>query len=178
MERKWHDRLGLFLIVALFLIEIPRYQSTLPDHNPVIALGMGILLAGGAYYCVETWGIVKRSAPNTARIGWLSKMVLVQIVLAPVIMTPPMAAQQLGISVSEWLKDPLAAPMLLLWTFIVTLAPIMVGGMVAFARSLQYSSSDLKGSSKGKGDARDGLEASRLEARLRKWPKTTSHRWV
>jgi hypothetical protein len=164
MTRKWHDLLGLFLIVALFLIEIPRYANTLPDHETLVAVGMGILLAGGAFYCVETWGMVKRSAPGTARIGWLAKMILVQIVLAPVIMTPQMAAQQLGVSVSEWLKNPLADPMLFLWTFVVTIAPVMVGGMVAFARSLQYGKGDLK---VGQGDHMGDAEVKALKAKVR-----------
>jgi hypothetical protein len=154
----------LFLIVALFLIEIPRYANTLPDHEALVAVGMGILLAGGAFYCVETWGMVKRSAPSTARIGWLAKMILVQIVLAPVIMTPPMAAQQLDVSVSTWLKNPLADPMLFLWTFVVTIAPVMVGGMVAFARSLQYGKDDLK---VGQGDHMGNVEVKALKAKVR-----------
>jgi hypothetical protein len=151
MERKWHDRLGLFLIVALFLIEIPRYQSTLPDHNAVVALGMGTLLAGGAYYCVETWGMLKRRSHTPARTGWLAKMILVQIALAPVIMTPALVAQERGKQVA----DLLAEPLLVAWIAVVTLAPVAVGGMVAFARSLQYDQSELRSSSKAGSSAQD-----------------------
>jgi hypothetical protein len=165
MNRKWHDRLGLFLIAALFLIEIPRYQSTLPDHNAVVALGMGVLLAGGAFYCVETWGMLKRRAGSPpARLGWLARMVIVQIALAPIIMTPPMVAVQRGLET----REVLPGGWLILWTAIVTLAPVMVGGMVAFARSLQYSSSDLRGSRVSQGEGRDNLEVSKMEASLSK----------
>jgi hypothetical protein len=158
MNRKWHDRLGLFLIAALFLIEIPRYQSTLPDHNAVVALGMGVLLAGGAYYCVETWGMLKRRAGSPpARLGWLARMVIVQIALAPIIMTPPMVAAQRDTTT----ETILPGAWLVAWTAIVTLAPVMVGGMVAFARSLQYSSSDLRGSRVSQGEGKvEPYEAS------------------
>jgi hypothetical protein len=149
MNRTWHDRMGRWLILALFLIEIPRYANALPDPGEigaVVAVGMGVLLLGSAFYCVETWGMLKRRAGSPpARLGWLARMSLVQIVLVPAIMTPPMVAQQLEVTVTDWLKRPLDDPALLLWTFVVTLAPVMVGGMVAFARSLQYSTDELHG---------------------------------
>jgi hypothetical protein len=141
MERKWHDRLGLFLILALFLIEIPRYQQTLPDHSALVSLGMGIFVAGGAFYCVETWGMLKRrGAKAPARTGWLGWMVVMQIVLVPVIMTPAFVAQEQGTTVAELLPTPL----LTAWLVVVTAAPVVVGGMVAFARSLQYGREQLQ----------------------------------
>jgi hypothetical protein len=165
MNRKWHDRLGLFLIAALFLIEIPRYQSTLPDHNAVVALGMGVLLAGGAFYCVETWGMLKRRAGSPpARLGWLARMVIVQIALAPIIMTPPMVAAQRDTTTEAILPGA----WLVAWTAIVTLAPVMVGGMVAFARSLQYSSSDLRGSRVSQGEARVEPAEASLRAEVKR----------
>jgi hypothetical protein len=85
----------------------------------------------------------RRTGSQPAQTGWLAKMILVQIALAPVIMTPALVAQERGKRVAELLSEPL----LVAWIAVVTLAPVAVGGMVAFARSLQYEQSQLRAGS-------------------------------
>jgi hypothetical protein len=87
-------------------------------------------------------------------------------------MTPALVAQERGKQVADLLADPL----LVAWIAVVTLAPVAVGGMVAFARSLQYDQSELRASSKAGSSAqgatlkqeRDALakQVSALAAKL------------
>lgn len=143
MKRQIHDLIGLLLIGALFLIEIPRYAETLPDRSQLVAVGMGLLLSGGAFYTIETWGMLKRKRGTPRGTNRLLAMTALLVVAAPVIMTPAMVALQNGVSTNEVLSALGDYTEELVWLFIVTVVPVATGVFVAYARSLQYSSDEL-----------------------------------
>jgi hypothetical protein len=143
MKRQLHDLIGLLLIGALFLIEIPRYAETLPDQSQFVAIGMGLLLSGGAFYTIETWGMLRRKRGTPRGTNRLLVMTALLILVAPVIMTPPMVAHQNGVSTNDVLATLGNYTEELVWLFIVTIIPVATGVFVAYARSLQYSSAEL-----------------------------------
>lgn len=143
MKRQIHDLIGLLLIGALFLIEIPRYAETLPDRSQLVAIGMGLLLSGGAFYTIETWGMLKRKRGTPRGTNRLLAMTALLVLAAPVIMTPPMVALQNGVSTNAVLSALGDYTEELIWLFIVTVVPVATGVFVAYARSLQYSSAEL-----------------------------------
>jgi hypothetical protein len=158
MKRRIHDLIGLALIGALFLIEIPRYAETLPDRSAFVSLGMGLLLSGGAFYTIETWGMLKRKRGTPKGTNRLLAMTFVLVIAAPVIMTPPMVALQRGdVTTIEVLASLGSYTEELIWLFIVTIIPVATGVFVAYARSLQYSGDELN-------EASSKQQVSQLEA--------------
>lgn len=144
---KIHNLLGRLLIAFLFLIEIPRYQATLPDDNTLVALGMGVLLSGGAYYIIESWGMLRRRGGTPPRgTNRLLTMTAILIVAVPVIMTPAMVADEHQIATIDVLSNLGAYLVEILWMCVITLVPVLTGIFVAYAQALQYSRSELKGS--------------------------------
>ena len=138
--------LGSMVILFGMLVEVPRYYETLPDKNPVVSLGTGLLLATGSWYIVEMWGrLSRRGATAPKGTNRLLVMVGILICATPAIMAPALIAREYNIPTVEVLKNLSDYIAELVWFSIITVIPIFTSACAAYANSLAASTADIRG---------------------------------
>jgi len=138
--------LSSVIIFCGMLVEVPRYYETLPDKNPFVSLGTGLLLATGSWYLVEMWGRLNRLGA-TAPKGTNRLLVMIGILICatPAIMAPALIAREYDIPTVEVLKNLSIYIAELIWFSVITVIPIFTSACAAYANSLAASSADIRG---------------------------------
>lgn len=128
---------GWFIAMSALLITIPRYVAVLQsiDGTNLTAIGMGILLAGGAAYIFHAWAISKRKK------SWrLIVAFAINLAYEPIIITPFVLARLW----SEPLPAVMSQQYAVFWSIIVAMAPVVLISGVVLAISFQKDAKDAK----------------------------------
>jgi len=122
--------LGWLIAVSALLITVPRYASVFSgiDDTYLTALGMGILLAGGAAYIFHAWARTKR------RDAWMLLVAFgLNLLYEPFIIAPFVLARLWGLDLAGAMSRGYAV----FWSVIVAAAPVVLVGGVVLAISFQ-----------------------------------------
>ncbi len=141
--------LGWILAVSVLAITIPRYAEVFNtiDNTLWTALGMGILLAGGAAYIFHTWAKTKRQNSH-----WLLVAFGVNLAYEPFIIAPFVLARLRGISLAESMSHGYSV----FWSIIVAAAPVILVGGVVLAIAFQKESKVKSTAQKTESTVQDG----------------------
>ena len=122
--------LGWLIAVSALLITVPRYTAVFAgiDDTWLTALGMGILLAGGAAYIFHAWARTKRHDSNRLLVAFGANLAY-----EPIIITPFIMAQLRGVELVEVMAPWYAW----FWSFMVASAPVILIAGVVLAISFQ-----------------------------------------
>jgi hypothetical protein len=129
--------LGWLIAVSALLITVPRYTAVFAgiDDTYLTALGMGVLLAGGAAYIFHAWARTKRTD------AWkLLAAFGVNLAYEPIIITPFILARLWGLDLAGAMSRGYAV----FWSLVVATAPVVLVGGVVLAVSFQRSQSGRK----------------------------------
>ena len=122
--------LGWLIAVSALLITVPRYASVFSgiDDTYLTALGMGVLLAGGAAYIFHAWGRTKRQD------AWRLLVAFgLNLAYEPFIITPFVLARLWGLDLAAAMSRGYAV----FWAIVVATAPVVLVGGVVLAISFQ-----------------------------------------
>ena len=122
--------LGWLIAVSALLITVPRYASVFSgiDDTYLTALGMGILLAGGAAYIFHAWARTKRKD------AWMLLVAFgLNLAYEPFIITPFVLARLWGLDLAGAMSQGYAV----FWAIVVATAPVVLVGGVVLAVSFQ-----------------------------------------
>ena len=122
--------LGWLIAVSALLITIPRYASVFSgiDDTYLTALGMGVLLAGGAAYIFHTWARTKRKD------AWMLLVAFgLNLLYEPFIISPYVLARLHGLTLAQAMSQGYSV----FWSIIVAAAPVVLVGGVVLAISFQ-----------------------------------------
>lgn len=130
--------LGYVIALAALLISIPRYIATFEEIDPwaVTAYGMGILLAGGAAYMVDAWASARKR--RVKRADHLLLALAINLIYEPLLLTPFVLARLWSQSLAEVMHPAFAV----LWSIMVTLAPVLLVFGVIYAVWFHQQPSD------------------------------------
>ena len=122
--------LGWLIAVSALLITVPRYTSVFAgiDDTWLTALGMGILLAGGAAYIFHAWARTKRKDAWMLLIAFAANLAY-----EPIIITPFVMARLWGMDLARVMSTGYAV----FWSFMVASAPVILIAGVVLAISYQ-----------------------------------------
>jgi len=122
--------LGWLIAISALLITVPRYASVFAgiDDTYLTALGMGILLAGGAAYIFHAWARTKRHDSWRLLVAFGANLAYEPIILTPFIMSRLR---------SMALVEVMAPGYAWFWSFMVASAPVILIGGVVLAISYQ-----------------------------------------
>ena len=141
--------LGWLIAVSALLITVPRYASVFSgiDDTYLTALGMGVLLAGGAAYIFHAWGRTKRQD------AWRLLVAFgLNLAYEPFIITPFVLARLWGLDLAAAMSRGYAV----FWAIVVATAPVVLVGGVVLAISFQR---EKRPQSDRKADARRAQQA-------------------
>jgi len=122
--------LGWLIAVSALLITVPRYASVFSgiDDTYLTALGMGVLLAGGAAYIFHAWARTKRKD------AWMLLVAFgLNLLYEPFIIAPFVLARLWGLDLAGAMSRGYAV----FWSVIVAAAPVVLVGGVVLAISFQ-----------------------------------------
>ena len=122
--------LGWLIAVSALLITVPRYASVFSgiDDTQLTAIGMGILLAGGAAYIFHSWARTKR------RDAWMLLVAFgLNLLYEPFIISPFVLARLHGLTLARAMSQEYSV----FWSIIVAAAPVVLVGGVVLAISFQ-----------------------------------------
>jgi len=122
--------LGWLIAVSALLITVPRYTSVFAgiDDTWLTALGMGILLAGGAAYIFHAWAKTKRKDAWMLLVAFAANLLY-----EPIIITPFVLARLWGMELSGAMSHGYAV----FWSLMVASAPVILIAGVVLAVSFQ-----------------------------------------
>ena len=122
--------IGWCVAVSALLITIPRYLAVFEtvDDSWLTALGMGVLLAGGAAYIFHAWAKTKRKD------AWMLLVAFgLNLLYEPFIISPFVLARLHGLTLAQ----SMSAGYSVFWSIIVAAAPVVLVGGVVLAISFQ-----------------------------------------
>ena len=122
--------LGWLIAVSALLITVPRYASVFSgiDDTQLTAIGMGILLAGGAAYIFHSWARTKRQD------AWMLLVAFgMNLLYEPFIISPFVLARLHGLTLAGAMSQGYSV----FWSIIVAAAPVVLVGGVVLAISFQ-----------------------------------------
>ena len=122
--------LGWLIAVSALLITVPRCTAVFDtiDDTWLTALGMGVLLAGGAAYIFHAWAKTKRKD------AWMLLVAFgLNLAYEPFIIAPFVLARLWGLDLAGAMSKGYAV----FWSIIVAAAPVVLVGGVVLAISFQ-----------------------------------------
>ena len=122
--------LGWLIAVSALLITVPRYTAVFDtiDDTWLTALGMGVLLAGGAAYIFHAWAKTKRKD------AWMLLVAFgLNLAYEPFIIAPFVLARLHGLTLAGAMSQGYSV----FWSIIVAAAPVVLVGGVVLAISFQ-----------------------------------------